>query len=243
LRAAALLAAALLLAGCSEGAELDRLAQIGKGRAVEAPTGELLVMEGGETIRLAGVDAPNRGEPYSDEAQNALEALAVGQEVELLSGGALEDPFGRRLAHVRLIKGRVWAQGELLEAGAVRARTFADNRAMAKPMFDAEARARIAGRGLWALPVYRVKLPAEIGPRDRGFQIVEGRVIRSEDAGFDLDGRVRIEVAPKARADLDRLNRTAASLAGRLVRVRGVVRRDGSMNLDHPEALELLDTP
>ena len=65
----------------------------------------------------------------------------------------------------------------MLEAGDARVRTWADNRALARPMLDAEARARLKGRGLWALPAYQVRLPDEAAARPFGFQLVEGRVV------------------------------------------------------------------
>ena len=68
--------------------------------------------------------------------------MALGQPVELLSGGALADPTGRKVAHIRRTKGRLWLQGAMLDAGMAQVRTFADNRAMAAVMLEREAKAQ-----------------------------------------------------------------------------------------------------
>lgn len=229
----------LLLAGCGEGAALDRLAGGGRGRVVEVPAGDQVVLDDGETVKLAGLASLRRDDPHADEARAALAALVLGREVELLSGGAARDPFGRKTAHLRI--GRAWVQGEMLEAGAGRVRTFPDQRALASEMLEREAKARIGGRGLWALPAYRVRLPHE-ARRERGFRIVEGRVdaVRrlGSDRELDLQG-LPVEIPGRAAADFDAAGKPVAGLAGQLVRVRGAI-RSGVLRLDHPEALEVL---
>jgi endonuclease YncB( thermonuclease family) len=248
--------APLLLAGwlsaCGPGAALDALPSGGKARVVGASAGDALTLADGRTVRLAGVEAPHGDDPYAGEAQAALGALAAGREVELLQGGAVADPYGRALAHVRTGERR-WLEGELLARGAVRVRTYADNRAMAPAMLEAEARARVAGRGLWALSAYRVRLPNEVGLSDRGLVVVEGRVRSASPAGRWLriafaeapDG-LTAEIPPGARDDLAVAGVDPAGLTGRLIRVRGAVRAFQGrpvITVDHPEQVERLDEP
>ena len=235
----------LVLASCGDAGALDRLAPAGKGRVVEVIAADLVLLDDGEAVKLAGLASLRRRDPYGQEAAAALEALALGQEVELFSGGALRDPFERRVAHLRTVKGRKWIQGEMLEAGAGRVRTFPDNRALAAEMLEREARARGKGAGLWALKHYQVRLPAE-ARRDHGFQIVEGRVtaVRPLGRAFELDVQgLRAEIPARAAGDFEAAGKAPASLAGRLIRVRGTIRGGPSMRLDHPEAVELLQAP
>ena len=169
----------------------------------------------------------------------------VGQEVELLSGGAAHDPFGRRVAHLRLVKNRRWVQGEMLEAGAGRVRTFSDNRALAREMLEREARARVETRGLWALPAYQVRLPWEVRTAG-GFQIVEGKVtaVRRDGRGFALDVQgLKALIPPYAVRDFEAAGKAPADLAEKLVRLRGTIRRGPSIRLDHPEMVEVLEAP
>lgn len=233
----------VLLSGCGDGAALDRLAAAGKGRVTEVSAGDLVVLDDGEAVKLAGLASFRRGDPYAQEARAALEGLVLGKEVELLSGGALRDPFERRVAHLRLVKGRRWVQGEMLEAGAGRVRTFSDQRALAAQMLEREAKARGARRGLWALKAYEVRLPWEDA---RGFAVIEGKVtaVRPVGEGYELDMQgVTLEIPGRAAGDFLAAGKAAPTLAGQLVRVRGTVRYAGGMRLDHPEAIEVLQAP
>ena len=238
-KAAAVLAVVLLLAGCGRAPGLAQLAAGERARVAEVRAGDVVVLDSGLAVKLAGITAPHGEEPYASEARDALSKMAEGQAVELSYGGARRDAYDRALAQVRVAKSGRWLQGALLEAGAARVRTFADNRAMAAPMLEAEARARAARRGLWALAAYRVKLPNEVDDRDRAFQIVEGRVRGAGPSFLDFGG-LRAEVAPSAERDFAAAGKAPESLGGRLVRVRGSVGWGGAMRLDHPEQVEML---
>jgi len=235
------------LAACGDNAGLERLSRGEEGRVVEVRSGDVLALDNGLVVRLAGLQAPRMDEPGAEAARADLEKRALGKRVALFYGGARRDAFGRALAQVRLEDTRQWVQGALLDDGVVRERTFADNRALAAPMLDAEAKARQAKRGVWALAGYQVRLPQEVTARIDGFQIVEGRV-RSAFPGRDgyevemegaRDGFL-VEVSRSAAADLAAAGHPPQSLVGRLVRVRGAVGRDGLMRVDHPEAVEVL---
>jgi endonuclease YncB( thermonuclease family) len=239
--------AGLALAACGDAVELDRLAAGPTAMALSAPTGDTLVLEGGKALRLAGIDAPGPGRPYADEARHVLEGLAARQRVSLAFDGARTDAEGRQLAQARLSDSGRWLEGELLRAGAARVRTTPDNRALAKRMLDAEALARRDRLGLWALPAYQVRLPEEVASAARGFEIVEGRVLRAGRMGgvaymdFSRDWRTGLSVHMPIAAlgDFQLAGRHPFDLAGKLVRVRGVV-EGRVLWIDHPEALEVL---
>jgi hypothetical protein len=101
----------------------------------------------------------------------------------------------------------------------------------------------MAGRGLWGLAAYRVRLPVEAQGAS-GFSIVEGRVTGAfgspQGAEMDLDKVVTATIAQAQLAEFARTGRDPGRLRGKLVRVRGYLRRDGTMPLDHPEQLEPL---
>ena len=237
------LAAAVALAGCSQAPGLERLAAGETGRVAEVRSGDSLVLDSGLVVRLAGVEAPWGREPYADEARAALQKLAGGRTVRLLYGGARRNRYGSALAQVRIVGGP-WLERELLRAGAARARTWADNRAMAGVMLEAEAYARNRRLGLWALPAYRVLIPREAAGAD-GFQVVEGKVLRSAAGGgeLDFDSGFSAEIDPKALADFETAGKSAQALTGKLVRLRGPIRYGSgglALRLDHPEQVELL---
>lgn len=243
----ALVGVLLTLAACGDGGGLDRLAAGERGRVAEVRSGDLFVLDSGQTVRLTGLDTPWRGEPGAEAAQDDLRRLVGGREVELFHGGARKDDYGRVLAQVRLVEGRRWVQCALLRDGVARVRTWADNRALARPMLDCEAEGRRARRGLWAGATSPVRLPGEIDGRASGFQIVEGQVARarSTDRGVYLDfkdarGGFAAEIDRRAIGDLRKAGLDAPALTGQLVRVRGVIGYDGMMRIDHPEQIERL---
>lgn len=232
----------LLLASCGDGAALDRLAPVGRARVVEVISPDLVMLDDGEPVKLAGLAYMPREEPYARQATAELRKLALGQEVELLSGGAPKDPFGRRVAQLRTVKGRKWIEGEMLDAGAARVRTFPDNRALAAEMLEREAKARVARRGLWALPLYEVRLPSEVRLA-HGFAIVEGRVtaVRRFGRGWSLDVEgLTADIPAQTAADFEAAGKSPPALAGKVIRIRGTVRGGPSMRLGHPEMVELL---
>ena len=241
------IAGAATLAGCGEAARLDGLAQGPHGRVSRALSGDLLLLDGGARVRLAGVEAPAAPAPGAQASREALDALARGRAVDLLWGGARDDGAGAELAQVRLSGARTWLEAALLDRGAVRVRTWTDDRALAGDLLAHEARARTARRGLWALNEYDVRLPDELGWNDAGLQIVEGRVARVADAGgktwIDFGrnwrGLAAAAVPRSARRDFAAAGIDLHALEGRLVRVRGPA-HGRVLTVDHPEAVEVL---
>jgi micrococcal nuclease len=236
-----------ILAGCGDPGALDGLAAGETGRVSAVPGGDRIELDGGETVDLAGVEAP--GPPYATESQAALARLVEGKGVQLMYGGAHASPYGRTVAQLRTVDGRAWVQGALLEQGAVRVRTFADNRALAKIMLAREAGARAARRGLWAYDQFRVRLPNEVEAGETGLMIVEGRVQQAGRFGdgsiyldFDKDWRKNVSaVIPRsALRDFRSAGVDPIDLQGRLIRIRARKSYGLRLTLDHPEQLERL---
>jgi micrococcal nuclease len=246
----AVLAAVGLLAGCSDGGQaLDRLSLGEHGKVVSVQTGQVFTLDNGLVVRLAGVDTPWPDEPGGDAAKAALTKLISGREVELLYGGLRRDSKGEALAQVRLADNRAWVQGKLLRDGMAQVRTYADNRAMIAPMLDDEAHARIAKAGLWGLGVFRVLIPPEVGRDAGGFQIVEGRVravtLTRQGVYLDFADDKRgfaAKIDDKALPDLAAAGVPPQGLAGKLIRLRGVVGWNSVMAIDHPEQITVLKT-
>jgi len=236
------------LAACGgEGGRLDRLAAGETSKVVSVQSGDIFTLDDGLVVRVSGIETPWMDEPGGPQARDELSRLLQGRSVQLFYGGARRDARGRALAQVRLVDNRQWVEGTMLGDGWARVRTFPDNRALDQPMLEDGARARIARRGLWALNHYEVRLPEEVTPDLRGYQIVEGRVLSVTPArtGVNLDFRpdrrgFAALIDPRAVADFQAAGIAPDSLKGRLIRVRGIVDRDGLMKLDHPEPVELL---
>jgi endonuclease YncB( thermonuclease family) len=240
-------AAAILGLSACGGPGPDQLAAGPTGVVAEVRSGDAVVLQSGQVVRLAGVEAPKGDQPFAARARDDLARLVLGKRVQAMFGGARQDAYGRVLAHLRLVKGGGWVEQALLRAGDVRVHTYPDNRALARPMLDEEARARIARRGLWALPDYQVRLPDEAAVRPFSFQVVEGRVVaapENEDGvRVDLERWVEARVPRGAEGAFAGAGVSLQDLPGKLVRIRGLMRPgrgEGLLKLDHPEQIEVL---
>lgn len=75
-----------------------------------------------ETVRLVGMNAPERGECLADEAGRVLRARVDGERVELVRDVSDRDRYGRLLRYVEVEGDDVGA--ELIRAGLALARGY-----------------------------------------------------------------------------------------------------------------------
>ena len=116
--------------------------------------GDTITVSGIGTVRLLGVDAPEKtggyreAERFGDEATRFMRGLVDGKLVRLEYDGERTDQYKRTLAYVILEDGTV-ANEAIIRAGwAETYRRFTYRR---KPQFQAaEREAREARRGMWA---------------------------------------------------------------------------------------------
>ncbi len=71
-----------------------------KGVVERVIDGDTIEIEGGESVRLLGINAPERGELYYSEAKEFLEKLILNKTVMLEFVGARQDKYYRTLAYV-----------------------------------------------------------------------------------------------------------------------------------------------
>lgn len=67
---------------------------------VKVSDGDTIEIDNGQTIRLIGINAPDRGEKGFSEATEYLKDLIEGETVQLEYDSYQEDKFGRILAYV-----------------------------------------------------------------------------------------------------------------------------------------------
>jgi endonuclease YncB( thermonuclease family) len=121
-----------------------------KGKVVMVIEGDLLALDapkGPVTVRLAGADCPEPGQPHADEARQLVGKLALGKLATATLTG-VKDPDGRARARVCLgspHEARCLDE-ELLRAGLAWRDPLDGSEALAK----LEAQARAGKRGLWA---------------------------------------------------------------------------------------------
>ncbi|HWJ10682.1 MAG TPA: thermonuclease family protein [Nocardioides sp.] len=69
---------------------------------VDVVDGDTLDLDSGDTVRLAGIDTPERGECGFGPAQSALKRLVLGKEVTLVASDEDHDKYGRLLRYVEV---------------------------------------------------------------------------------------------------------------------------------------------
>ncbi len=108
-------------------------------------------VRGNDTVRLIGVDAPERGQPlYAEAAAFASENLE-GERVTLELDAEEEDDYGRLLAYAYVPDGSMFNEA-LLREGYAQVATFPPNTRYLERFEAAQEEAREAGRGIWGLP-------------------------------------------------------------------------------------------
>lgn len=226
--------------------------------------GETFTLTDGRTVRLLGIKAPSaplgwKGEdpwPFVAQAKTALERLASGATVELSFDERRQDRHGHLLAQVTTLWGdeRVWLQDNLVARGFARVYSLSDTRACVAELLAREDEARRARRGLWRSWAYRVEGAGDVkrlGRLTHSYQLVEGQVHAVGEGrkliyvNFAEDWRndFTITIARKDLAAFEAAGLDLERLAGKRVRVRGVVEWwNGPMiAATHPEQIEVLD--
>lgn len=110
--------------------------------------GDTLILEDGQKVRLLGINAPEKGELFYEEAKARLKELVEGKSVYLEYDKKKRDRYGRRLAH--LFAGGKHINALLVEEGLATAFFIAPNFKYKEKILNAEKRAFERRRGIWA---------------------------------------------------------------------------------------------
>jgi micrococcal nuclease len=218
-------------------------------------SGNLLELEDGRTVRLAGIrlpaDAARAPQSPAAQAQAALAGLALGRTVRL-EPASPSDRHGRLVAQLWRRDG-LWLQGTLLEQGLVQVQTRPGEAARAAEMAAREDAARRSGLGLWAHARFGPQPAHRPGPLADGFQIVQGRVVRVAPSerfiylnfGADWRSDFTLRIARRSERSFREAGIELEQLAGRAIEVRGYVLQAGGplIELSHPEQIRIRPEP
>lgn len=138
--------------------ELGRVTYI-----VDGDTIDVELLSTGETkrVRYIGMDTPERGAFYYQEATDANAALVEGQTVILIKDVSETDRFGRLLRYIYLEDG-TFVNAELVRQGYALPATFPPDVAFQDLYLELQTQARESGVGLWAQSAALV--PTESAP-------------------------------------------------------------------------------
>ena len=103
-------------------------------------------------LRYIGIDAPERGTPYADEATSANRGLVAGARVLLERDVSNTDRFDRLLRYVWVERDREWlfVNGELVRLGLAIAKRYPPDTGRHSQLEAAEREARRSRVGIWA---------------------------------------------------------------------------------------------
>jgi micrococcal nuclease len=101
-RSLRLVALGLALASQGRGPTPDGAGSTGATTVARIIDGDTLVTSTGSHVRLAGVDAPERGQPspWATYATDRLRSLTLGRPVSILPEPGARDPYGRTIARI-----------------------------------------------------------------------------------------------------------------------------------------------
>ncbi|MBI5868718.1 MAG: thermonuclease family protein [candidate division Zixibacteria bacterium] len=125
----------------------DPLRNLEKAVVTKVIDGDTIELDDGRTVRMLGIDTPEKGQAGADSATVANTALVLGKTVRLEYGRERFDRYGRTLAYVYV--DRRMANREILRAGWAYCYFFAQNLTHARELVQALDSAMVERRGLW----------------------------------------------------------------------------------------------
>lgn len=243
-------------------ADFLEMRHTGGGRVLQIISPQEIQLADGRIVKLSGLHFPDYSTedtgPFAMTAMRIMKDMLIDQEVLLYQTKDEKlgrvDRMGRQIAHVVRKKDGAWMQGSLLALGISVARTTQRTPEMIAQMLEQEAKARSEKLGLWEETI-SVLSPEKTGEHIGSFQIVEGRVESAAlnknrlylNFGKNWREDFTVTIAPENRRLFSRRQLNPLDWNGQVLQVRGWISsyNGPSMEIDHPEAVEILsgDTP
>ncbi|MBX2868900.1 MAG: thermonuclease family protein [Acidiferrobacterales bacterium] len=213
--------------------------------------GDTVRLRGGETVRLLGINAPEKdrkdrpAQPLSLEATLLLKELISGRSVRLTRGKEEKDQYNRTLGYLDLLDGTD-VQRVLVERGYAFAIAFPPNIERLDVYLEAEHQARKNKVGVWSLDDYEPVLVPGKRVIDTGFGLITGKITKigssKKNVRLHLGKHLVIGVRHEAWDQFWQLD--PKDLVGKTVEARGWIQ--GSRNkktpylrVRHPAMMEI----
>ena len=132
----------------------------------EIVDGDTIVVDKGVRVRLLGIDAPEKGKCFDNEATDKLAELVAGNELELRKDESGEDNYGRLLRYV-FVKNddpsadNLFVNVEMVRGGFARVMYVKPNKMYLARLQSAEREARADGVGMWGACEFGTEVNAE----------------------------------------------------------------------------------
>jgi len=170
------LGAIVLVAVIALAAALPLGCEASGGQTLKIFDGDSFLMRGDDgdeiEVRIFGIDAPERHQPWSQRSREALRRLIRGHALSLKVVDT--DRYGRVVARVSRKSDGLVVNTEMVRTGdAWVYRRYTGDKAQLRrlgleDLLDLEQQAREAGRGLWSLPKAEQTPPWEWRRQNRG---------------------------------------------------------------------------
>jgi endonuclease YncB( thermonuclease family) len=233
-----------------------RFELLGTGKVIRIVDGRSVTLEDGREVRISGIEEPHRlahGDLPAAAGKAALEAMLLGQVVELRGLEDVTDRYERTVAFLVRQDGAIDVAGELLVRGHARVAAQIGDAACAAELLSRERVARTSKLGLWSEAYYDViearNAPQLLAARGR-FSLVEGNVLSVRESGgtiFLNFGRrwsdaLTVTISKRHERIFSGAGLSPKRLASRTVRVRGwIEERNGPrIEVNRPEQIEVV---
>lgn len=110
--------------------------------------GDTLELSTGQKIRLIGIDTPESGDPYYQEAKQELSSLILNKTITLEKDVSETDKYGRLLRYIYLDD--LFINEEMVRRGFARVYTYPPDVKYANLFKETETEARTNQIGLWS---------------------------------------------------------------------------------------------
>ncbi|MDE1939475.1 MAG: thermonuclease family protein [Alphaproteobacteria bacterium] len=248
---------AVVSACCAAQAEAPACAggvEIGDAHIVRVEHNDVLVLDDGRALLLAGIVLPNAAQDhapqmFTDQAYHALNALAADETLVARAIYPKEDRYDRIRSQVFTRDG-TWLQLALLKRGLARVDLTPDRGECANELYTAEAQARAAHLGIWSAPAYAIRTPDALKGDVGTFQIVQGKVLNADvrdgraylNFGADWKTDFTVTISPDDMKLYRQMGVDPRGYQGKVMRVRGIVQwlNGPEIELANPKQAEVL---
>ncbi|MDI6726556.1 MAG: thermonuclease family protein [Smithellaceae bacterium] len=111
--------------------------------------GDTIQLDDGRKVRLLGINAPEKREPYNQKAKRFVESRVIARDVRLEYDQEREDAYGRLLAYAHT--GRYMLNEQLVQEGLAHVMTIGANRKHERRLLAAQGEAKKKRRALWSV--------------------------------------------------------------------------------------------
>jgi micrococcal nuclease len=118
--------------------------------------GDTIRLESGDKVRLIGINTPESGHPYYDEATEKLKDLIGDSKVTLKKDKEDKDQYGRLLRYVYVDD--VFVNLEMVRLGLATSYEFEPNTKHTSDFDSAENQAKNSGIGIWTPSSHNVEV-------------------------------------------------------------------------------------